>query len=63
MSQQETPTPRTVVLIEKEELEGNDQPLPRVGDFWEKGKHRYMVHRVYGLASGGVGIELKGLKR
>lgn len=58
MPQQRT-TPRIVVLIEKEELEGNEQPLPRVGDFWRKNKVPYQIVRLRLLASGAIEFLMK----
>ena len=60
MSQQKTPAHRIVVQIEKEELEGNEQPLPRVGDFWEKeGSKRFEIVRQRLLASGAIQFLMK----
>lgn len=61
MSQRCQPTPahRIVVQIEKEELEGNEQPLPRVGDFWEKGSKRFEIVRQRLLASGAIQFLMK----
>lgn len=53
-------TRRTVVLIEKEELEGNEQPLPRVGDFWEMNRHRFQIVQQRLLATGAIQFVMKG---